>query len=93
MDAMISKAVIERRLLHFTYKGKARTVEPHTYGRQHSGTDAICAWQESGGSGVGYRLFIAGEMSSISVGSAGDFDQRPGYHRGDQKFAVIYAEL
>ena len=93
MNAIISKAVNERRLLFFSYKGKPRIVEPHTYGRQTSGTDAVCAWQEMGGSGVGYRLVLEVDMRAIDVGEPQTFLARPDYQRGDRRFAVIYAEL
>ncbi len=92
MDITICKAINEGRLLGFFYKGVQRWVEPHTYGLQISGKEALCAWQTTGGSGEGFRLFLKGDMDSLVVGDPFD-GPRAGYHRGDRRFHVIHAEL
>lgn len=92
MNDLICKAIDETRLLGFDYKGIQRWVEPHSYGAQPNGKDGVCAWQLAGGSGEGYRMFLTEEMGGLSIGET--FDRpRPGYHRGDQRFQIIYAEL
>ena len=92
MLAIIAEAINERQTLCFIYKGRERCVEPHTYGRSIKGYDAICAWQESGGSGVGYRLFKVDELTGLAKG--GQFaGPRPNYTRSDSRFSSIYAEL
>lgn len=92
MLAIIAEAINEQQTLCFVYKGQERCVEPHTYGRTNYGYDAICAWQESGGSGVGYRLFKVDELTGLAKG--GQFaGPRPNYTRCDSRFSSIYAEL
>lgn len=66
MNQTITNAIRERRLLRITYKGESREVEPHIYGRQTSGKDALSAWQRSGGSGVGFRLFHLADLSACA---------------------------
>ena len=46
----IAAAIQARRLLHFTYDGFRRTVEPHTYGTDRKGHKALRAYQVGGGS-------------------------------------------
>ena len=92
MNTTICKAINEGRLLGFLYKRVHRWVEPHTYGLQVSGKEALCAWQTAGGSGEGFRLFITVDMDSMVVGEPFD-GSRDGYHRGDRRFQVIHAEL
>lgn len=92
MTDLICKAIEEVRALGFLYKGVQRWVEPHTYGAQANGKDGVCAWQLSGGSGEGYRLFLKDEISDLSLGEPFG-GPRPGYRRGDRRFEIIYAEL
>lgn len=93
MDSQIATAVNDRRTLRFIYKGDVREVEPHTYGQLKSGKDGLCAWQVSGGSGSAFRLFLEDEITTLTIAHSDKFDVRPGYKRGDDQFARIYAEL
>ena len=93
MNMLISKAIAERRLIRFGYKGAVRTVEPHTYGRQTNGADALCGWQLSGGSGQEFRLFRCDEIEMLHLMDGNFHDARPGYRRGDSRFVVTYAAL
>lgn len=79
-------------MLGFIYKGIQRWVEPHTYGRQPNGKDGLCAWQVTGNSGDGYRMFFVSDATGLALGE--NFSgPRPGYHLRDQRFQDIYAEL
>lgn len=92
MNETIRKAINEALTLRFHYKGSQRCVEPHTYGLQHNDRESLCAWQFIGGSGEDFRLFFPDEMINIAIGPAFD-GPRPQYHKGDQRFRFIYAEL
>ena len=93
MNELIRKAINGGPLLlGFSYKGVQRWVEPHTYGRQPNGKEGVCAWQVTGGSGDGYRLFLIDEMTGVMTGEA-FAGPRPDYHPGDRRFQTIYAEL
>jgi hypothetical protein len=93
MNHLIKQAIIERRLLSFSYKGSHRLVEPHTYGQRPDGRDALCAWQRTGGSGSDFRLFFVGEASNLAVEKEIFASPREDYQRGDSRFLHIYAEL
>ncbi|KPM12341.1 WYL domain-containing protein [Citromicrobium sp. WPS32] len=93
MNQLIIDAIEERLLLKFNYKGKARLVEPHTYGRQHNGNESLSAWQLSGGSGQDFRLFTLGDMDGIEIEAESFESERPAYQKGDQRYSQIYAEL
>ena len=93
MNTLIRKAIGELKLVHFSYRGAVRTVEPHAYGRQANGADALCAWQLSGGSGREFRLFRTDEITMLSLLHEGFDGPRAGYRRGDPRFVVMFAEL
>lgn len=93
MNVLISKAIAKRRLIRFGYKGALRTVEPHCYGRQANGADALCGWQRSGGSGQAFRLYRCDEIEMVQLVEEDFPEPRPGYRRGDSRFVIIYAEL
>ena len=93
MNANISQAIAEQRLLICSYKGEARTVEAHTYGRMKDGRDALCGWQTASVSGYDFRLYFIDDMSEIALESDTFADPRSGYKRGESRFSYIYAEL
>jgi len=92
MNDLICKAIQDRLLIGFTYKGTLRWVEPHTYGVKKKGGNGLCAWQLVGGSGEAFRLFLEQEMQSLQLGEQ-FVSERDGYVRGDPQFLHIYAEL
>jgi predicted DNA-binding transcriptional regulator YafY len=93
MNVLISKAISEMRLIQFHYKGAVRTVEPHSYGMQVNGSDALCGWQRSGGSGQEFRLFRGDEIEMLHLMDENFPEPRTGYRRRDSRFSVTYVEL
>ena len=93
----IATAIQGRNLLSFTYDGFRRTVEPHTYGTDTKGHQALRAYQVAGGSEsgeyVGWKLFHVGEMHGITVLPQTFSGPRPKYKRGDTAFSNIRAQL
>ena len=84
----IAIAIRTRKLLQFTYDGYPRTVEPHTYGIDGKGHQALRAYQVSGGSEsgeyVGWKLFHVAEMRGIAILEQEFSGPRSGYKRGGQ---------
>jgi len=93
MNTLICKAIEERRILQFSYKGSMRAAEPHAFGRQKNGTDAFCAWQLSGGSAEDFRLFHLYEVSDLRLLDEQFEGPRAGYRRGDARFVVMHSQL
>ena len=93
----ISRAITEKRLLTFSYDGFQRTVEPHTFGVDKKGHEAVRAYQVGGGSSSGeyrgWKMFHVSEMSGLSVSSTNFASARPDYKPGDKAFSTIYAQL
>lgn len=93
----ITDAIGHRHLLTFRYDGFLRIVEPHTYGTDRKGHEALRAYQVSGGSdsgeSVGWKIFHVGDMRGLSTLPDSFSGPRPGYKRGDRAFAVIRAQL
>lgn len=93
----ISQAIKEKHLLAFNYDGYPRTVEPHTYGVDGKGHEAVRAYQVAGGSSSGeyrgWKLFHVAEMRSLQLLPETFMSARQGYSRNDKAFSIIYAEL
>jgi len=93
----ICDAVNNLNLLSFSYEGYSRLVEPHTYGIDTKGNEALRAYQISGGSESGeysgWKLFRLDRMNSPTVSAEKFSGPRPGYKRGDKAFPTIYCQL
>lgn len=89
MEPDIENAIYARKVISFAYDGSFRTVEPHTLGYSQSNVLTLCAWQTSGGSGVGWRDFHVSRISQLAV-SEEEFNQtRPGYNPQPAKLRVV----
>ena len=88
MNQTILNAVRNMQTLTFWYHGESRTVDPHCYGRDGKGHDAIRAYQH----GKGWRLFHVHELRSLSAGSQG-FRPQNDYKRNDKAMDRIYAQV
>lgn len=94
---IIADAIHHRHLLHFSYAGHARVVEPHTYGIDNQGNRTLCGYQVSGGSDSGkpqgWKFFRVERMTDMRVLEQTFAVPRPEYRRNDQAFATIEAQL
>ncbi|MCZ7556093.1 MAG: hypothetical protein M5R41_06805 [Bacteroidia bacterium] len=92
----ICDAIKNMQTLSFTYNGYRRVVEPHTYGTDTKGHEALRAYQTSGSSEsgeLGWKLFHVGDIRGLSVLEATFPKPRPGYKRGDKGFSSIRCQL
>jgi len=93
----IASAIQDLQLLSFTYDGRSRVAEPHTYGIDAKGHVALRAYQVQGGSEsgeyVGWKLFHVNEMRGLTVLQEHFQGARPKYKRGDSAFSTIHAQL
>lgn len=94
---VICEAINSQKLLSFSYDGYSRKVEPHTYGTDSNGHEALRAFQVSGGSEsgeyVGWKLFHVNEMHGVSILQETFNGPRPKYKRGDSAFNFIKCQL
>lgn len=97
MNINITTAIKKRCLLAFWYDGTQRIVEPHTYGIDGKGHEALSAYQVNivGETGTrDWRLFHRDRMSAITVLGERFVGTRPGYvPGGGQLFSQVFATL
>jgi hypothetical protein len=97
MNVTICDAIRARRLLRFVYEGYERVVEPHTYGVNTAGHEAIRAWLVGGWSESatepGWRMFLIEKMRDVAA-LAEPFDGvRAGYNPDDAQFTVTHCRV
>ncbi len=97
MDLRICHAIAERTLLMFSYRGAMRVAEPHLYGRNTAGHDALSAWMRPGWSRTdpegGWRMFLADELEALSLLPERFERARPDYNPGDPHFEAVYCQV
>ena len=89
MNQTIIDAINSKTTLAFRYSNEKRIVEPHWYGRDTKGHDALRAYQI----GKGWRMFHISEITGLALGNSGFTQPRPDYARGDKSMDQIYAQL
>jgi hypothetical protein len=97
MNVVICDAIRARRLLRFFYDGYERVVEPHVYGMNAAGREALSAWLVGGWSKSdpepGWRMYLLGEMRDVAALAEGFEGARPGYNPEDSRMAEVYCRL
>jgi hypothetical protein len=97
MDARLCEAIRAKRLLMFGYGGLVRVVEPHLYGVNTAGHEALSAWLRAGHSRSdpegGWRTYLVGEMHRVQVLAETFPGPRPGFNPGDERMARVFCAL
>lgn len=97
MNSVIVQAIQERRVLSFNYRGSPREVEPHAYGINTAGHEALSCFQVSGASNTGtprdWKTLLISEMLFLAVPGQTFAGPRPEYVRDSKMFTRIYAHL
>ena len=98
MNFEICRAISERRLIDFAYRGYWCTVEPHLYGANQRRKDVLQAYQTEGqsiaGEGYGWKVFYVAEIDQLTVRTETFEQAREEYQHdsgdsGDSSNAVI----
>lgn len=93
----IVEAITTKHLLAFEYHGRARVVEPHTFGLDRWGRSLLCAYQvecdSNGRQSIGWRFFFVEQIGAARLDPRRFTTPRPEYLRGDGAFKSITAEL
>lgn len=97
MHLVVCDAIRARRLLRFVYEGYERIVEPHRYGVNTAGHEALSAWLVGGWSASqpapGWRMFLLDGMRDVAALAEGFAGPRPGWASADAHFARVHCEL
>jgi predicted DNA-binding transcriptional regulator YafY len=97
IDAIICRAIRERRWLIVTYGQSRRVVQPHVYGDDHAGHRLLSAYQVSGdsasGASHGWKSFRLDRMASVALADGSFHAARPEFARDDGAFSRILCQL
>ena len=70
MNSLLSKAIVEKKVIHFYYAGGYRLAEPHCYGVSKEGNELLRAYQIGGHSEsnnpMHWKLFRLDKLSDLS---------------------------
>lgn len=94
--AEICAAIHGHRLLGFTYRAMARTVQPYAYGVDAGGHPVLRAYQVAGESHTGvpaWKLFRVEEVTDLRTLDETFAEPREGYMRNDPAMTKVYCEL
>ncbi len=90
---LICRAVAGRRRLSFVYKGSRRLVDPYILGTDDDGTLLLSAVQVAGGSGEGFRSFVAADIAELAVTEERFFGNHRDYNPRDRLFSHVLCQV
>ena len=97
MNVVICDAIRARRLLRFVYDGYERVVEPHLYGVNTAGHEALSAYLVRGWSASdttpGWRSYLISEMRDTAALADSFGGTREGYNPNDSRMTHIYCRV
>jgi hypothetical protein len=97
MRSEICDAIRGRHLLMFGYGDAVRVVEPHIYGVNTAGHEALRAWLRPGQSRTdpdgGWRMFLVDEMRNLQVLDDVFPAPRTGYNPNDRQIPQPFCSL
>lgn len=71
MHSTITEAIKQRRVLTVFYDGDRRTVEPHTYGINSAGNEALSCYQIAGtsssGKPEGWKMLLLSKLGTVTM--------------------------
>lgn len=97
MNALVCRAIHERRVVRFCYDGGIRDVEPHCHGCSKEHNDLLRGCQigrySSSGESVGWKMFRLDRMSGLGMTETTFGGPRPEYDPNDNKMTMVYCCL
>lgn len=91
----IISAILDNRMITFTYDGLPRTVEPHALGSTAKGKIVLRGYQPEGETNTqfGWKLFSVDKIENLVVSNDNFAGPREGYKRDDSAMKTIEAQL
>lgn len=97
MNLLLCRAIEQRKLVRFAYRGGNRIVEPYCHGVTKGGHELLRGYQTTGysssGRPKGWRLFRLDEMGEVRITDESFAGRRSGYDPNDQAMEKIFCRL
>ena len=97
MNVVICDAIRARRLIRFVYDGYERVVEPHLYGVNTAGHEAVRGYLVRGWSGSdaspGWRMYLVNRMEGLAALADSFSEPRAEYNPDDSQMERVYCKL
>lgn len=97
MYLTVFSAIEKCRLLYFYYDGYFRIVEPHVFGVERRGRDALYGYQVAGadefGKHIGWKCYLTEDMHRVQVLDAHFVGPRRGFDRNTRTWQKVYVEM
>jgi hypothetical protein len=97
MNITICDAIRARRLLRFVYDGYERIIEPHVYGVNTAGHEAVSGFLVGGWSSSetepGWRMFLIDQMRDVAALAERFEGSREGYRADDPHYVTTHCRL
>jgi hypothetical protein len=97
MNETICGAIRARKLLMFEYADLMRVVEPHLYGVNSAGHDALTAWLRPGHSRTdprgGWRMYLVRDMHHVQELDERFERPRAGYNPRDERMQRVHCAV
>ncbi|HVE80013.1 MAG TPA: hypothetical protein VNA89_14200 [Gemmatimonadaceae bacterium] len=97
MHSLLCQAIRRRQLLMFGYGDSVRVVEPHMYGVNTAGNQALSAWLRAGYSRSqpdgGWRMFLTEYMREVQTLDDTFDGPRAGFNPRDPHMVEVYCRV
>ena len=97
LHTLICDAIAARKLLMFAYGDAVRVVEPHSFGVNSAGHEALSAWLRQGLSRSDpegwWRTYLVTEMRDVQLLDETFAGARAGYNPSDERMAHVVCQL
>ena len=97
MNPAITEAIKLRRVLTVAYDGDNRTVEPHTYGINSAGNEALSCYQIAGvsssGKPEGWKMLLISKLGSVTMTERTFVPRTSPSPWGDKPMRQVFAQV
>lgn len=97
MNPTIAEAIKLRRVLTVIYDGDRRTVEPHTYGINSAGNEALSCYQIAGvsssGKPEGWKMLLISKLGTVTMTERTFVPRTSPSPWGDKPMRQVFAQV
>lgn len=97
MHPTIVEAIKHRRVLNVFYDGYNRLVEPHVYGNNSAGHEAVSCYQVGGGSASGnpegWKMLLISKLGSVAMTERTFIPRTSPSPWADKPMKQVYAQV